>query len=56
MFTIRIIIINSCKNMDRKEKIIRLLSQPAQGKRVKEEGIGYLSSDGYHVLGTTFFI
>ena len=56
MFTIRIIIIDSCNKMDRKEKIIRLLSQAAEGKNVKEEGIGYLWSDGLHDLGTTFFI
>ncbi len=42
--------------MERKEKIIRLLSQPPQGEYVEEEGIGYLSSSGYLVLGTTYFI
>ncbi len=42
--------------MDRKEKIIRFLSQAAQGKIVKEEGVGLLSSYGYLYLGTTFFI
>ncbi len=32
MFTIRIIIINSCNQMDKKERIIRLLNQAAEGK------------------------
>ncbi len=32
--------INSVNKMERKEKIIRLLYQPAEGKKVKEEGIG----------------
>ena len=44
------------KNMERKEKIIRFLSQAAEEKKVEEEGIGLLSPDGYHYLGTTFFI
>jgi hypothetical protein len=42
--------------MDRKERIIRLLSQQPQGTNVVEEGIGRLWSDGCHILGTTFFI
>ncbi len=42
--------------MDRKKKIIRLLSQSTEGKYVKEEGIGSILPDGYHILGTTFFI
>jgi hypothetical protein len=42
--------------MERKERIIRLLSQPAEGEFVFEEGIGSFQPGGYHVLGTTFFI
>ncbi len=42
--------------MERKERIIRLLSQAAQEEWVKEEGIGYLSSDGCHIMSTTYFI
>jgi hypothetical protein len=42
--------------MERKERIIRLLSQPPQGKSVEEEGIGWLSSDGRHYLSTIYFI
>ena len=41
--------------MDRKERIIRLLSLSGEGKTVKEEGIGKIHSDGYHILGTTYF-
>ena len=36
--------------MERKEKIIRFLSQAAEEKKVEEEGIGLLSPDGYHGL------
>jgi hypothetical protein len=42
--------------MERKERIIRFLSQAAEGKKVKEEGIGWLSSSGYNNLGTSYFI
>jgi hypothetical protein len=35
--------------MDRKERIIRLLSQAAQGKSVKEEGIGKFDPDNGHL-------
>ena len=42
--------------MERKEKIIRLLSQAAQGKSVKEEGIGKYDPDDGLWLSTTFFI
>ena len=42
--------------MDRKERIIRLLSQPEKEKSAKEEGIGSFTPIGGHDLGTTFFI
>ncbi len=43
--------------MDRKERIIRLVSIAGPGIYVKDEGIGSLMPpEGYHVLGTTFFI
>jgi hypothetical protein len=42
--------------MDRKERIIRLLSQAAEGKYVEEEGIGFFTPKDGHWLGTAFFI
>ena len=42
--------------MERKERIIRLLSLTAEGKQVKEEGIGLFSPALGHELGTTYFI
>ena len=42
--------------MDRKEQIIRLLSLIAEGKQVKEEGIGRFLPGWGHILGKTFFI
>jgi hypothetical protein len=62
LFELNIVIVKDnfifyyCTNMDRKEKIIRLISRPAEGKYVREEGIGQLTSHGCHQLRTTFFI
>ena len=44
-------------NMDRKKRLTRLLSQAAEGKKVKEEGIGSFDPDPCYglCLGTTYF-
>ena len=56
MLRFKLFIINSCRNMDRNERIIRLLSLAAEGKRVQEEGIGSFNPDDGHWLGNTYFI
>ena len=56
MLRFKLFIINSCRNMDRNERIIRLLSLKAEGGYVKEEGIGNFTPDWGHWLSTTYFI